>query len=204
MTRRTIAVWLVIISSILSFSVVTLATSSGKTIPFDEVNHRLETVLQELSRTAQARPLALSQLAKDKGIALAGGDSITVVIEPVSGNASRINRVAVRALGGTIEATSKSLMRVRVPISQLEAMANQVNGIAFIRLPYRPRPLVVTSEGVALTGVSDFHTAGYYGQGAKVAIIVERFKDLLKQRALKKSNTNSSRNYIRGNDADLP
>jgi hypothetical protein len=67
-----------------SFS-VTLAASSGKTIPFDEVNQRLETVLQEL-------------------------------------------------FGGTIEATSKSLMRVRVPISQLEAMADQVNGIAFMAI----------------------------------------------------------------------
>ena len=78
MTHRTLVTWLVIISSIVSFS-VTLAASSGKTIPFDEVNQRLETVLQEL-------------------------------------------------FGGTIEATSKSLMRVRVPISQLEAMADQVNG----------------------------------------------------------------------------
>lgn len=96
---------------------------------------------------------------------------VTVIVEPVSGNASRIDRATVRALGGTIEARSRSLMRVRAPISRLEAMADQVNGIAFIRLPYRPRPLVVTSEGVFLTGASDFHTAGYYGQGTKVAII---------------------------------
>jgi subtilisin family serine protease len=131
----------------------------------------LETVLQELSRTAQARPLALSQLAQDRGITLAGGDSITVIIEPASGRVSSIDKAAVAALGGVVEASSKSLMRVRVPINRLEAMADQVNGIAFIRLPYQPWPLVVTSEGVALTGASDFHTAGFYGQGAKVAII---------------------------------
>jgi hypothetical protein len=156
---------------LLAFTCSVLAASSGKTIPFDEVNHRLETVLQELSRTAQARPLTLSQLAQDRGITLAGGDSITVIIEPVSGNASRIDRAAVRALGGTIGATSKSLMRVHIPVSQLEAMADLMNGIAFIRSPYQPRPLVVTSEGVALTDASDFHAAGYYGQGTKVAII---------------------------------
>jgi len=150
MTRRTLAVWLVIVSSILSFS-VTLTAASGKTIPFDEVNHRLETVLQELSRTAQARPLALSQLAQDRGIALAGGDSITVIIEPISGNASRIERAAVRALGGTIEATSKNLIRVRVPISQLEAMADKVNGIAFIRpspvrTPFTPPDIMAKGQ----------------------------------------------------------
>ena len=65
MTRRTLAVWLLIASSILSFSVASLAASSGKIIPFDEVNHRLETVLQELARTAQARPLALRMMESD-------------------------------------------------------------------------------------------------------------------------------------------
>ena len=203
MTRRTIAVWLVIVSSILSFSVVTLAASSGKTIPFDEVNPHLETVLQELSRTAQARPLALSQLAQDRGIALAGGDSITVIVEPVSGRVSSIDKAAVAALGGVVEASSKSLMRVRVPINRLETMADQVNGIAFIRLPYRPRPLVVTSQGVALTGASSFHTAGYYGQGGKVAIIDLGFDGLAAaQAAGELQNVVYTWDYI-GNDLNV-
>jgi len=148
----------------------TCVAAAMKTIPPGEVNPKLETVLQELARTAQAQPLAVQQFAKDKGIPVAD-DLITVIVEPVSGRVSSIDRAAVVAIGGEVEATSKSLMRVRVPISQLEAMADQVNGIAFIRLPYRPRALVVTSEGVALTGADDFHTAGYYGQGTRVAII---------------------------------
>jgi len=41
-----------------------------KSIPPDEANPRLQTVLQELSRTAQSRPAALSELAKDRGIPL--------------------------------------------------------------------------------------------------------------------------------------
>ena len=170
MVRRSFVVWLVIVSSILSFSVATLPASSGKSIPLNEVNPKLETVLQELSRTAQAQPLAVQQFAKDKGIPVAD-DLVTVIVEPVSGRVSSIDQAAVRALGGEVEAASENLMRVRVPISQLEAMADQVNGIAFIRLPYRPRPMAVTSEGVALTGADDFHTVGYYGQGVKVAII---------------------------------
>jgi len=203
MTRRTIAVWLVIVSSILSFSVVTLTASSGKTIPFDEVNHRLETVLQELSRTAQARPLALSQLAQDRGITLAEGDSITVIVEPVSGRVSSIDKAAVAALGGVVEATSKSLMRVRVPINRLETMADQVNGIAFIRLPYQPQPLVVTSQGVAFTGASDFHDAGYYGQGVKVAIIDLGFDGLAAAQAADElQNVVYTWDYI-GNDSNV-
>jgi len=170
MTRRPIFLCLLIVGSILSFSVFTLLAAPGKTIPSDEVNPKLETVLQELSRTARAQPLAVQQFAKDKGIPVAD-DLVTVIVEPVSGRVSSIDQAAVRALGGEVEAASERLMRVRVPISRLETLADQVNGIAFIRLPYRPRPMAVTSEGVALTGADDFHTAGYYGQGTKVAVI---------------------------------
>jgi subtilisin family serine protease len=167
-----IAIGLVITLCAWGWSLVGYAQDSplpNKSISPDEVNPKLETILQELSRTAQFRPGALSELAKDRGIPLQA-DMVTVIVEPASGRVSSIDKVAVAAIGGHVQATSNSLMRVRVPISQLEAMADQVNGIAFIRLPYRLRPLV-TSEGVALTGADDFHAAGYYGQGTKVAII---------------------------------
>jgi len=141
-----------------------------KSIPPDEANPRLQTVLQKLSRTAQSRPAALAELAKDCGIPLQA-DMVTVIVEPADGRVSSVDKTGVVALGGEVQAISNSLMRVCVPISRLEAMADQVNGIAFIRLPYQPRELVVTSEGVALTGADDFHTVGCYGQGAKVAII---------------------------------
>lgn len=165
-----LTMWLVIALGLLGFSVVALASSPRKTIPFDEVNPRLETVLQELSRTAQVRPLAVPELAQARGIAVRD-DMITVIVEPADGRVSSIDKAGVTALGGVIEATSKSLMRVRIPISKLEALADQVSGVAFIRLPYHPRPLAVTSEGVTLTGASGFHSAGFYGQGVKVAII---------------------------------
>ena len=202
MTCRTLTVWLVIAGSVLSFSAFALLAAPGKTIPSDEVNPRLETVLQELSRTAQAQPLAVQQFAKDKGISVAD-DLITVIVEPVSGRVSTIDRAAVVAIGGEVEATSKSLMRVRVPISQLEAMADQVSGIAFIRLPYRPRPLVVTSEGVGLTGADDFHSVGYYGQGVKVAIIDLGFDGLAGAQATGElQNVAYTWDYI-GNDSNV-
>jgi hypothetical protein len=78
-------------------------------------------------------------------------------------------------------------------------MADQVNGIAFIRLPYQPWPLVVTSEGVALTGADNFHTAGYYGQGTKVAIIDLGFDGLAAaQAAGELQNVVHTWNYIGG------
>jgi hypothetical protein len=175
---------------------------SRKSIPADQVNPRLETVLQELARKEQAQPLAVQAFAKDKNISLSG-DLVTVIVEPLSGHVSSISQAAVISLGGQIEAASDSLMRVRVPISKLEALANQVSGIAFIRLPYQPRPLVVTSQGVALTGASDFHDAGFYGQGVKVAIIDLGFDGLAAAQATDElQNVIYTWNYI-GNDSNV-
>jgi len=169
---RSVACWLAIALLCAAFGAVTVGQSSSlrKTIPPDEVNPKLETVLQELARTAQTRPAAVSEIARERGIPMSG-DFVTVIVEPASGRVSSIDRTAVAALGGVVEATSKSLMRVRAPVDRLEMLADRVAGVAFIRLPYRPRPLALTSQGVALTGADDFHAAGYYGQGTKVAII---------------------------------
>ena len=174
---RNAKVWLLIASLCLAFGAVAAGASFQKAIPPDEVNPKLETVLQELARTAQTRPAAVSQIAGARGIPMTG-KTVTVIVEPVFGRVSSIDMAAVAALGGVVEETSKSLMRVRVPVDKLEALADRVAGVAFIRLPYHPRPLAITSEGVALTGADDFHTAGYYGQGVKVAIIDLGFNGL--------------------------
>lgn len=167
-TSRKIGVFAALL--VLMFVALTCASAPVKPIPPDEANPRLQTVLQELSRTAQARPEALREAARDHGIPLQE-NQVTVIVEPASGHISSISRAAIAAIGGKVEASSRQLMRVRIPVDKLESLADKVSGVAFIRLPYRPRELTVTSEGVALTGADDFHAAGYYGQGTKVAII---------------------------------
>jgi hypothetical protein len=89
-----------------------------------------------------------------------------VIVEPTSGRAAWFDEAAVRALGGTVEARSNSLLRVRVPVKRLLDLPDRVSGVAYLREPYPARPLAVTSQGVGLTGADDFHDAGYYGQGA--------------------------------------
>jgi len=168
---RTLSSWPVVVIFALLFSVVALALPSDKAIAPNEINPKLQTVLQELARVAKARPMDLSRLAQDRGIDLAGEDRIKVIIKPLSARVSSIDAVGLKVLGGIIEASSDSLMRVNVPVGRLEAIADRVDGISFIRLPYKPRPLAVTSEGVAVTGADSFHLAGYYGQGTRVAVI---------------------------------
>jgi len=167
-TSRKIGIAFVLIALLLV--TLTCAAAPTKSIPPGEANPRLQTVLQELARTAQARPEALPQVAEGHGVTLEA-DKVTVIVEPVSGYVSSISRAGIIAIGGKVEASSRQLMRVQIPVDRLESLADKVSGIAFIRLPYRPRPFAVTSQGVALTGAGDFHTAGYYGQGTKVAVI---------------------------------
>jgi len=74
----------------------TCVAAAMKAIPPDEANPRLQTVLQELARTAQARPEALPQAAKGHGITLQA-DKVTVIVEPTHWASGR------RAVGMKIE-----------------------------------------------------------------------------------------------------
>jgi subtilisin family serine protease len=53
-----------------------------------------------------------------------------------------------------------------------------VEGISFIKLPDKPHPDFIQSQGVGLTGASSYHSAGYTGSGVKVAIIDGGFAGL--------------------------
>jgi len=156
---------------------VVIAMSSlpiyAKPFPESEVHPRLSTNLQILTRQASGiRPQGDSPGSIDPD------EEISVILEPSSGDAALIHDSAIRMAGGVVEARSESLIRVRVPIDRLEDLAEDVAGIVFIREPFRPVPLAVVSQGVALTGASDFHDAGFEGQGAKVAIIDLGFSGL--------------------------
>ena len=130
---------------------------------------KMETTLQWLAEQHELAPMAARSFASSKGIDLLE-DSVRVIIEPQDGVIDQVDEEAIEQLGGEIELVSKELLRVRLPLGRLIDVADSVSGIAFIRLPYRPRPLVV-SEGIAVIGAGDYHTAGYEGQGTKVAII---------------------------------
>jgi subtilisin family serine protease len=176
--------------------VLTCPVLAAKPIPAEDVNPRLSSSLQLIARQAT-------------GILPKGADApdpnqaIAVIIEPLSGNAASIKDSAIRLAGGTVEARSQSLIRVRLPIHRLENLADDVAGIAFIREPYPVRPVAVTSQGVVLTGADDFHTAGYTGQGVKVAVIDLGFDGLAAaQAAGELRNVIHTWNYIT-NSADV-
>jgi len=99
-------------------------------------------------------------------------ERVTVILVPSFGKlAAAIDESSLISYGVSIVARSRHLIRVSIPVSILEEVAEKVSGISYIRLPYKPLPLTVTSEGVSLTGASDYHSVGVEGQNVKVGVI---------------------------------
>jgi len=105
-------------------------------------------------------------------------DRVIVFLLPEGGKSKdAIDIEALKAYGCEIIKTGDAVVKAKVPIYMLDQIADQVNGISFIRLPDRPLADVV-SEGVNLTGASSYHLSGYDGKNAKVAIIDLGFANL--------------------------
>ena len=116
---------------------------------------------------------ALIRLAGLYGIPFTAATSTVTVTLESAGQGTSANVAALAALGVTQAAieTSGNLIKVKLSLSQLATIATQLSGVAFIRPPYVPYALSVTSQGVAAIGANALQAAGITGSGVKVAII---------------------------------
>ncbi len=129
-------------------------------------------VLTALSHLPVQAQDALAKVAGMLGIPLSPGTGeVTLVVESKGG---------VAPLGVAVESVSSplGLTKVSVPLGQLEGFLAQVGPGVYVRLPYTPHELAVTSEGVALVGASAFHALGNRGAGVKIAVIDLGFNGL--------------------------
>lgn len=126
---------------------------AGPPPPKSVQDDRLESRLVELAQHISAmRALGVQ------------GDSGTVSVMLERGH----ERV-VEALGAQIEARSSRLVRVRVPLDKLFALAEALPTDAYVRLPLRPWGSALA--GLEVTGVNEWHAHGVRGQGVRVAVI---------------------------------
>lgn len=95
---------------------------------------------------------------------------------PAAAAADRLKADIMR-LGGRIETSHRELVQCLVPISALAALAD-LPGLARLRLPLKPRPVTVTSEGVGKTGANAWHGLYPYRNSVdvKVGILDLAFK----------------------------
>jgi subtilisin family serine protease len=67
------------------------------------------------------------------------------------------------------------VIKAKIPINLLTAVADNVDGVSFMKAPDKLIPVAVTSQGVGLTGAETF---GYTGKGVKVAVFDVGFSGL--------------------------
>lgn len=133
---------------------------TGPPPPQSVQDDRLESRLVELAQRISAmRALGVQ------------GDS-----ETVSVMLERGHERFVASLGAQIEARSSRLVRVRLPIEKLFALAEALPTDAYVRLPLRPWGSAIA--GLEVTGVNEWHAHGMRGQGVRVAVIDVGFAGL--------------------------
>ena len=149
------------------------ASVQATQLEYEKVDHppKLEGVLARIQKNWVAQKRALAKAtAKQYGAAAIDGENITVVLEPRVGQLSeRIDFGALANLGVSIVAQSRHLVKVSAPISALEKLTH-VAGVQFVRLPIKPRPLLV-SEGVERIKAPVYSRSGFTGRGIKVGVI---------------------------------
>ena len=130
---------------------------------------KLESSLVQLVEAFEREgALEAASLAKGTGIELRG-DSIRAIIEVEPGRVEDAARVA-KQLGGVFEGSTDNLVQVMMPVSSLEELASREE-VRYVRQPIRFLPLAVGSEGVGVSGVPSWRSAGLTGAGVKVAVV---------------------------------
>lgn len=100
---------------------------------------------------------------------------VPVIIEPETSRLpSSFSRNVFQTVGATLDATSRSYMRVLAPVSAIRRLAT-IQGVNTVRLPFPVHEAHGTgsniSESVELTGAEDFHQLNTTGAGVRVAIV---------------------------------
>ncbi len=157
--------------SLVGIALVALALSAaaqtGPPPPKLETSGRLESRLLVL---AQQHNKDRTAWALHHGIRLESG-TVSVILER-----DQVREQALTALGAQIEARSSRLVRVRVPAEKLLELAERLPQSAYVRLPLRPWG--ATTEGLQVTGASEWHAHRIRGQGVGVAVIDLGFSGL--------------------------
>ena len=155
-----------------------LAQDGGDLARGKKYHPKMESVLGRLAEEYSQDKAVARDFAFQTKIAFED-DMVTVILVPSPGeNASVIDKESLGLYGAAVEAVSQHLLRVKILASRLTDIADRIDGVSYIRLPYTPLPASVISEGVALTNAVDYHTVGYQGQNTRVAVIDLGFKEL--------------------------
>lgn len=106
--------------------------------------------------------------------------SVTVIVE-VDPGASIPSLIAQH--GGALRHRWNRLHEVSLPAGKLTALMLALPESALVRLPYPHEPVVVTGQGVALTGAGDMQVLGQSGAGMTLGVIDLQFSNYTNSQA---------------------
>ncbi|MEA1949339.1 MAG: CFI-box-CTERM domain-containing protein [Thermodesulfobacteriota bacterium] len=134
------------------------------------VHPKMSSYLEKLEKEYKKSARAARLFAQGRNLKLKDRDKITVFLMSEPG--TTVDEMSLQALGGEIIKSANNISKVRAPVNMLTAIADNVKGLSFIKLPDRLIPVAVQSEGVNLTSAaSSYHSSGYAGSGVNVAVI---------------------------------
>ncbi len=132
---------------------------------------KMESVLGALVQKYLEGKAVAQDFARKKKIPFQDNRVTVILVPPFGKLTAAIDETSLISYGVKVEARSRHLIRANIPVSVFEEVEKHVKGISYIRLPYKPLPLAVISEGVGLINASVYHSSGYEGQNTRVAII---------------------------------
>jgi subtilisin family serine protease len=145
----------------------------------DILNPKIEYVLGKLYNIYLMQGAdAAREFAAMRGIDL-DGNQVRVVAEAVYANRTQnlfpeaaALKAHIQAIGGKVEATADNLVQSMVPISSVEPLS-QYPLVGYLRLPFKPVAMEVTSEGVNSTGANLWQSLSPYRNtaGANVCVL---------------------------------
>ena len=145
--------------------------------PAKENSHpKMSSYLQKLEKEYKEDTGAQQMVAQSLNISPPAPEKVTVYLMSAPGTS--VDEDALDNLGAQIIKQAVNVTKAEVPIDMLTAVADTVKGVSFMKTPDKLIPVAVTSEGVNLTGVDNFHNAGYDGSGVKVAVFDVGFAGL--------------------------
>jgi hypothetical protein len=138
-------------------------------------NPRLDSSLNQLVATYHQEGLPEATALAEMHMMVFDTGRVQVVIETTAEALSSM-RETVESLGGEVQTHYRGLLQAMVPVGALESLAGHPE-VSLVRQPSRSIPLEPalvgnsTTEGVAASNASAWHSAGHTGAGVRIAVL---------------------------------
>jgi len=130
---------------------------------------KLSSRLGKLKKEYEKRAIAAQAYDPTRDLKSEFPEKITLYL--ISEEGTMIDKGSLQPYGAEIIKSDGNVWKVRAPFNMIEAIADNLKGISFIKLPDRAKPSDIQSEGLGLTGATNYHSVGHTGSGVKVAVI---------------------------------